>query len=212
MLKLTFLTSVSALFVLTIACDQKSSYSTPPIKKTVTANTAPASENSSVPVIEPEAPKPVPLPAAPVVNDSPAAKTPYHDRCPDQCTGESKIFLNSKYSKWIKVTLCSPKRYDIFMSENQNGPFLKVGDKGGHGQDHCELVNNNFATLQSDDNVKSGNCPTCDVKSAGTVTELPDLFGKKVFQRSRMGEQFGIEDAVSWGIHTSCWYECGVSF
>jgi hypothetical protein len=200
-------TTTSLVLLALSACSPGSSYTTenknqqPP--KTVIAQ----SEN----VVATSSPQPVASPAkSPEATAIP--KVPPYGSCTNPCSGEEKVFLNSTYNKWMKVVMCSPSRYDILMSESQNGPFYKIGDTGGHGQDHCELVNNNFAVLKSDDDVKSGNCPTCNVASAGSVTGLPDLFGKKIYYRSKMGEQFTFEDATKWGIHTSCWYECGVSF
>lgn len=179
-------------------------------KKVSQKTSAPASENATVPVPARESPAPEPAKPSPTSTSTP--KVPAYGRCQQPCSGSEKVFLNSRYNKWIKVVLCSSSRYDILMGESQSGPFYKVGDTGGHGQDHCELVNNNFSALVSDDDVKSGNCPTCVVPSAGSVTDLPDLFGKKIYYRSKMGEPFVFDDAVRAGIHTSCWYECGVTF
>ena len=137
---------------------------------------------------------------------------PAYGSCSIPCSGPTRTFKNAKYNKWVKVVLCSSQRYDILMAESESGPFHKVGDSGGHGQDHCELVNPNFADLRSDDDVTSGNCPSCSVQSAGSVTNIPDIYGKKIYLRSRWGQPFELVDATAITTHTSCWYECGVSF
>ena len=31
-------------------------------------------------------------------------------------------------------------RYKLFLAEHVTDTFLNIGDGGGHGQDHCELV------------------------------------------------------------------------
>jgi hypothetical protein len=33
-----------------------------------------------------------------------------------------------------------------------------------------------------------------------------------MYVRQYFGEAFELESAERWGIHTACWYECGVSF
>lgn len=205
-------------FVLaSIGCSSNSQYTARP-------NTAKAEQKQNTQAaevvagpVQTQQPKPQPqASAAPVAEKTAApqliATVPPYGTCSQPCNGESKVMFNTKYSKWIKVVLCSPSRYDILMSESQSGPFFKVGDTGGHGQDHCELVNANFADLRSDDDITSGNCPTCKAQSAGTVVEIPKLFGGKIYSRSKFGTPFVFEDATRWGIHTSCWYECGVSF
>ena len=157
---------------------------------------------------------------APVVQATPvaAAVSPYvtnpalaYGTCGAPCAGESKVIYNEKYHKYVKVVLCSRERYDLFMGEAEAGPFYKIGDNSGHGQDHCELVNPTF-TNPIDDDVASGTCPTCRVMSAGNQI-IPALWGIKMYHRSRMNEGFQLaEDVTQRGILTSCWYECGASF
>jgi hypothetical protein len=131
--------------------------------------------------------------------------------CKTSCAGTSHLLHNAKYNKWVKVVLCTPSRYDIFMGEQQSGPFYKVGDTAGHGQDHCELVNPSF-TLTHEDNIDSGSCPTCKEKSAGSVAGIPWLWGTPMYWRSALGQPFNFGLANKQSINTSCWYECGVSF
>lgn len=191
------------------ACSEKGNYSGRAEPNTQKPSSTAQSENSTT-VAKPSSsssPKPPQSPAL-----TPTPKVQPYGQCQNPCSGVEKVFLNSKFNKWVKVVLCSSARYDILMSEAETGPFYKIGDTSGHGQDHCELVNNSFSTLSSDDDVKSGNCPTCNVAGAGSVTNLPEIFGKNIYSRSRMGEQFALGAATNWGIHTSCWYECGVNF
>lgn len=200
---------LSSLSVLFISCSEKANYS----GRSETGTQKPKSSVQSENVTTVAQSETTPTPAAeraPVVQSTP--KVPSYGQCQSPCSGDEKVFLNSKYNKWVKVVLCSSSRYDILLSDAQSGPFYKVGDTSGHGQDHCELVNNSFAALKSDDDVKSGNCPTCIVAGAGSVTDLPEIFGKNIFYRSKMGETFTFGAATSSGIHTSCWYECGVNF
>ncbi|NBW81374.1 hypothetical protein EBR21_06435 [bacterium] len=205
--KIRCTTTLSFIFMTISACSPGASFTTE------NKNTQPATSNKtqSENVAATSTPQSTPSPAkSPEPTSTP--KVPPYGTCTNPCSGAEKVFLNSTYNKWMKVVMCSPTRYDILMGESQSGPFYKIGDTSGHGQDHCELVNNNFAVLKSDDDVKSGNCPTCNVGAAGSVTNIPAIFGGKIFYRSKMGEQFTFADATSSGIHTSCWYECGVSF
>jgi len=131
--------------------------------------------------------------------------------CDAPCAGAAHVLYNAAYGKWIKVVLCTMERYDLFMGEAESGPFYKIGDTAGHGQDHCELVNPSF-TITHEDDVGSGSCPTCEVQHAGSVQNLPSLWGTNVYYRANFGEPFTFAPALSPSIHTSCWYECGVTF
>lgn len=185
--------------------DQVQKTSPPPQSQSQSQSQPPPQSQAQPPKLETaKAATPTPEPTA--------NRVPVYGSCTSPCSGEEVTFFNAKYRKWIKVVLCSQKRYDILMGESEAGPFYKVGDEGGHGQDHCELVNSGFSDLRSDDDVTSGNCPSCKVHSAGSVTDIPAIFGTKIFSRSRWGEQFEFRDATLRGIHTSCWYECGVTF
>ena len=67
-----------------------------------------------------------------------------YGQCEAPCAGATRKIFNQKYQKWIKVVTCSTSQYDIFMGETESGPFFKIGDLAGHGQDHCELLNEDF--------------------------------------------------------------------
>lgn len=140
-----------------------------------------------------------------------AAPPKLYPTCQTSCTGATHVLYSAKVNKWVQVVLCSPQRYDIFVGEQQGGPFYKVGDTAGHGQDHCELVNPSF-TLTHEDNVDSGNCPTCAVQHAGSVQGIPWLWNTPMYWRANLGEPLTFGTAQKSSIHTSCWYECGVTF
>jgi hypothetical protein len=132
--------------------------------------------------------------------------------CSEHCAGAEHVLFNSTYGLWVKVVLCSSQRYDLFLGASQTGPFYKIGDTAGHGQDHCELVNSGF-TIAHEDDINSGSCSTCDVDGAGSVVNIPELFETPMYHRAYFGEAFELTpSADKWGIHTSCWYQCGVSF
>ena len=132
--------------------------------------------------------------------------------CDVQCSGAEHVTYNAEYGVWIKVVLCSSQRYDLLMGASQTGPFYKIGDTAGHGQDHCELVNPGF-TIPNEDDINSGTCSTCYVEYAGSIVDIPELFETPVYYRAYFGEPFEFTPSADrGGIHTSCWYECGVSF
>jgi len=164
--------------------------------------------------VKPRPDKSPPPPAPDLMPPKPDRKPPaiYGPRCPSPCAGTTRLINNAKYGIWIKVVRCSSTRYDLLMSTTKAGPFYKIGDTGGHGQDHCELVNPGF-TIVLDDDIKSGSCKTCNIKSAGSISNIPAFKKSGVFYRSKFGEQFKFKPVsqVGWGIHISCWYECGVS-
>lgn len=158
-------------------------------------------------------PKPDQSPAPDLMSPKPDTRPPgvYGAKCAAPCTGSTRVMYNAKYAKWIKVVRCSPTRYDLFMGTSKGGPFYKIGDGGGHGQDHCELVNPWF-TIVNDDDIKSGSCKACNVKGIGNIQGIPAFKNSGVYHRSKFGEQFSFKPvSQTVGIHISCWYECGVS-
>ncbi len=132
--------------------------------------------------------------------------------CDVHCSGAEHVIHNAAYGVWVEVVLCSPDRYDLLLGASQAGPFYKIGDTAGHGQDHCELVNPGF-TIPNEDDINSGSCSTCAAAGAGSVVNIPELFETPMYVRAHFGEPFELTPSADrWGIHTSCWYECGVSF
>lgn len=173
-------------------------------------------------VVEPESPRPTAPDVAATARPMPTSETTptpefatdatlAYGSCTAPCAGITRVVFNARYSKYIKLVHCSEARYDMFMGESASGPFYKIGDTGGHGQDHCELLNESF-TIPHEDDVTSGTCKKCAVGHAGSVGKLPAQWGTKIYHRSRFGESFTFADALHWSIHTSCWYQCDVSF
>lgn len=121
------------------------------------------------------------------------------------CSGRQLIQHNDRYGKYVGIVLCNDRdEFRIYMSSHEGGPFLPITDTAGHGQDHCELVNPNFA-LPNDDNIKSGDCPSCD-----TSRNLP-LEYVDTWSRARLGNQFQQKHSGIWSYQTSR-LKCGVLF
>ena len=137
---------------------------------------------------------------------------PVDTTCGTPCAGVVHVIYNATYDRWIQVVLCSAQRYDLLMGDSEAGPFYKIGDGAGHGQDHCELVNPTF-TIPDEDDINSGTCSTCAVASAGSVANNPELYLMPMYYRSVFGEPFAFDPTIDApGIWTSCWYQCGVEF
>ncbi|CAH1274043.1 CSMD3 [Branchiostoma lanceolatum] len=67
----------------------------------------------------------------------------YDNSC-TSCDGE-RFVRPSSYTYggqilYVGVVLCSPTQYKILLSDNITGTFRNIGDRSGHGEDHCELV------------------------------------------------------------------------
>ncbi len=121
------------------------------------------------------------------------------------CTGERYVRFHPRYELWVGAILCgSPTQYKLLLSTSKTGVYLAIGDDGGHGQDHCELVNPAF-TIPVDDDIQSG-CPTC--------AEGPSLTGDPGFgsgwTRSHFGECFTAMPVWESGSHTMEWQSCGM--
>lgn len=137
--------------------------------------------------------------------------------CSSPCAGEVRKFYNAAFDKHIAVVLCSPSRYDIFMANQEDGPYYKVGDSAGHGQDHCQLLNPTF-TMPNEDDITSGSCTSCAAASAGRVTNI--TYGNvkagdsPMFYRARFNDGFGFATEAKQipNLDTSCWYECNVTY
>jgi len=121
------------------------------------------------------------------------------------CDGRQLVQYNQKYEVYVGLTLCnSDDQFRVYMSDSKNGPYLPVTDTGGHGQDHCELVNAEFS-LPNSDNINSGGCSTCS-----TSRNLP-LEYVETWARSGMGNQFMLVESGRWSYQTSK-LQCGVIF
>jgi hypothetical protein len=130
-----------------------------------------------------------------------------YDRAFSECAGGARyVQFSPRYSKWVGVELCSPKKYKIFLGEALDGVFHEIGDFAGHGQDHCELVNPAF-TIPNEDDVTSGGCTSCSVTMAGWISPGP----VPVYARARAGEGFELITWPQYNLYTSSSYECGVA-
>jgi PKD repeat protein len=148
---------------------------------------------------------------APTVSSSPAAVaswTPTNFSVGGtrsaSCTGPTLTGFSERYGVWVGAQLCgSSNTYKLYMSTAQNGTYYQIVDYGGHGQDHCELINPSF-TIPNDDDITSGTCKNC------AVGGLVDVQNETVFVRSRIGEPFTQATAAFWGDLTTDTYTCGV--
>jgi hypothetical protein len=121
------------------------------------------------------------------------------------CNGRQFVQFNDRYGKYVGITQCNDgDEFRIYMSSIDSGRFLPVTDTAGHGQDHCELINKNFA-LPNEDSIKSGGCTSCD-----TSRNLP-LENVDTWSRSRLGTQFLLKHSGTWSYQTSR-LKCGVVF
>ncbi len=121
------------------------------------------------------------------------------------CTGDKFVGYSSKYAMWVGAQLCgSSDKYKLYMSTSKTGVYYQIADYGGHGQDHCELINSSF-TIPNDDDITSGTCKNC------AVGNLVDVQNEPVFARSKLGETFKQVDSTYWADLTTDYYKCGVS-
>lgn len=121
------------------------------------------------------------------------------------CNGKQLVQFNSRYKVYVGLTLCNDRdEFRAYMSSSKNRAFLPITDTGGHGQDHCELVNKNFELPNTDD-IKSGKCATCN-----TSRNLP-LEYVDTWSRLNLGTPFKLVHSGTWANQTSR-LQCGVIF
>lgn len=130
-----------------------------------------------------------------------------HDTATSGCAGgKSYVKFSSEYQLWIGAELCSATDYKLYLAQDPNGRFDAIADGGGHGQDHCELVNDGF-TLPNDDEITSGTCSECSVESLSFVYPGPI----SVWTRYAIDTPFSHEEVWPAQHYTSSSYHCGVS-
>lgn len=121
------------------------------------------------------------------------------------CDGKQLIQFNHKYNLFVGLTLCNDAdQFRVYISKLIEGPFRPVTDTGGHGQDHCELVNKDFKLPNTDD-INSGGCTSCN-----TSRNLP-LENVDTWARSNIGQEFKLVHSGTWSYQTSQ-LRCGVIF
>jgi hypothetical protein len=132
------------------------------------------------------------------------------------CKGGARyVKYSSEYGLWIGAELCSADSYKLYLSDRRDGRYAPIADGGGHGQDHCELVNPTF-TLPNDDEITSGTCKNCSVTPYDPWS-WPGAV--PVYVRYKVGDPFTRETWLRWEDpggepisphHTSSQYSCGV--
>lgn len=122
----------------------------------------------------------------------------------ESCDGPAFVRFDGDYELFVGVVTCeSNDVVRVYLSNDEDGPFLPATDTAGHGQDHCELVNPEF-TIGNEDSIGSGSCPQCS-----TGRNLP-LEGVATFTRSVFGEPFSfMPETGEWSWQTSR-LGCGV--
>ncbi len=130
------------------------------------------------------------------------------DAATSACSGEKYVRFNEAMKLWVGAQVCSKDEYKLYLSKERMGLYAPVGDTGGHGQDHCELVSPGFS-LPNDDDVRSGGCTTCAVEP-WSLWSSP---GGMVWTRSKAGTPFTFKEWTPSpsSIHTSAKYRCGVA-
>ena len=83
--------------------------------------------------------------------------------------------------------------------------FYPATDVAGSGQDHCELINENFTPLEDGDDIRSGGCVECAM-SRGVSIE-----GQPVFARESHGDRFDFIARSRARIYQSARLYCGPS-
>ncbi|XP_064632439.1 uncharacterized protein LOC135490828 isoform X2 [Lineus longissimus] len=60
----------------------------------------------------------------------------------NDCAGGTKYVKKNHYSvgKFLGVELCTPTKYKLFLSDDFNSEYSHIGDRSGHGGDHCEMM------------------------------------------------------------------------
>ncbi len=126
-----------------------------------------------------------------------------HDSVKSSCKGDSFVAFNKAYGLWVAAVTCDENRYKLLLGKTKDGTFYEIADNGGHGQDHCELVNPSFE-IPDDDDITSG-CADC------AIGEMHDPIGTPAFVRGYVGEDFAFTSkTVDWGDLSSDWLECGI--
>jgi len=129
--------------------------------------------------------------------------------------GQRFVKFNAQYNKWVGAELCSDSSYKLYLGDSRDGAYAPIADSGGHGQDHCELVNPSFS-IPDDDEVTSGGCSSCSVV-AFEPWSWPGAI--PVYVRATVGQPFELESWLRWDdpqgpispYITAARYSCGVN-
>ena len=115
------------------------------------------------------------------------------------CNGAQMVRFDSIQALWVGVVSCGDDSFAqvrLYLSDNEYD-FFPATDTAGHGQDHCELINDSFGRLRDEDDITSSGCRDCS-----TTTNLP-LENVYVFSRSRSGERFVFQESGRWAYQTT---------
>ena len=119
------------------------------------------------------------------------------------CFGAQRLRFDEGQGLWVGTVSCEdepdavPGMLRLYLSEDGE-TFYPATDTAGHGQDHCELINENFSPLANPDDITSGGCDSCS-----TSENLP-LENQPVFNRTSGGEPFYfVHRSGEWSYQTS---------
>lgn len=133
------------------------------------------------------------------------SQTEFTTISPPPCSGERFLRYDARYKVFVGAILCGDaEHYKLYMSDRSDQPFAEIADYGGHGQDHCELVNRAFR-ITNDDDITSGGCTSCSVGDSIDIIDVP------VYARDKFGKAFKRVTARFWADLTTNEYSCGVS-
>jgi hypothetical protein len=121
------------------------------------------------------------------------------------CSGPQFVRFDDRFDLFVGVSTCQDTgEVRVYLSREEQGPFLPAADTAGHGQDHCQLVNPAFTFQPNSDDITSGGCVTCS-----TGTNLP-LENRSVWVRANIDEQFTfVPQSPTWSHQTSR-LRCGI--
>jgi hypothetical protein len=122
-------------------------------------------------------------------SDFPVASTGLNSPC-----NGAKFIKQSRFAPglFVGVILCNPDRYKLLLASVREGPYFVIGDTGGMGEDHCELMGG------------------MDTTAIGPVVAPASEEGIG-FWRNSHGEPFQFGTLPADAVSTQ-WYECGISF
>ena len=115
---------------------------------------------------------------------------------------DALVRYDPRFSLWVAL-VAQRGGVRVYLSENENEPgsdvaFLRATDIAGHGQDHCELVRDDFSHRSSD--------ADCD----GCSAEREPSSNGPVFTRGNAGECFDYVEQSGAGHQTSI-VDCDVT-
>jgi hypothetical protein len=119
------------------------------------------------------------------------------------CAGDQLVKFDDRYGLTVGVVLCGDRDAMRVYLSNDGTTFFPAADTGGHGQDHCELINPDFTSLPDEDDITSGGCDAC---SDGRSFSLE---GMSVWVRARLGQQFQLVASAPVWSHRAAILKCG---